>query len=226
MNSLKHFPMDQKRHLGYNLDVGIKLKRKNIPCNIIVSHPICGTDSTLYPIWSSPSHLCITNYVHSPPTINRDHTYHLQRRQHNAFHLRGFKINFGFISIERSLTFSLTMDIFLENVDISNQLISFRIRCRSIQRHTFLIGNVSIGHQVIQMMMSRMQLLLLLWCAIALTWAPVASIDEMENSLTDVHDGIKEQLEQTEGPLLDDEMDNQENVLTQVFTTSLWICSD
>ncbi|XP_029560337.1 olfactomedin-like protein 2B isoform X3 [Salmo trutta] len=67
------------------------------------------------------------------------------------------------------------------------------------------------------MMMSRLQLLLLLWCAIALTWAPVASIDEMENSLTDVHDGIKEQLEQTEGPLLDDEMDNQENVLTQLL---------
>ncbi|XP_036841621.1 olfactomedin-like protein 2B isoform X4 [Oncorhynchus mykiss] len=68
------------------------------------------------------------------------------------------------------------------------------------------------------MMMSRLQLLLLLWCAIALTWAPVASSDVMENSLTDVHDGIKEQLEQTEGPLLDDEMDNQENVLTQLST--------
>ncbi|XP_024291154.1 olfactomedin-like protein 2B isoform X2 [Oncorhynchus tshawytscha] len=67
------------------------------------------------------------------------------------------------------------------------------------------------------MMMSRLQLLLLLWCAIALTWAPVASNDVMENSLTDVHDGIKEQLEQTEGPLLDDEMDNQENVLTQLL---------
>ncbi|XP_036841619.1 olfactomedin-like protein 2B isoform X2 [Oncorhynchus mykiss] len=67
------------------------------------------------------------------------------------------------------------------------------------------------------MMMSRLQLLLLLWCAIALTWAPVASSDVMENSLTDVHDGIKEQLEQTEGPLLDDEMDNQENVLTQLL---------
>lgn len=66
-------------------------------------------------------------------------------------------------------------------------------------------------------MMSRLQLLLLLWCAIALTWAPVASSDVMENSLTDVHDGIKEQLEQTEGPLLDDEMDNQENVLTQLL---------
>ncbi|XP_020322139.1 olfactomedin-like protein 2B isoform X2 [Oncorhynchus kisutch] len=67
------------------------------------------------------------------------------------------------------------------------------------------------------MMMSRLQLLLLLWCAIALTWAPVASNDVMENSLTDVHDGIKEQLEPTEGPLLDDEMDNQENVLTQLL---------
>ncbi|XP_064795349.1 olfactomedin-like protein 2B isoform X2 [Oncorhynchus masou masou] len=67
------------------------------------------------------------------------------------------------------------------------------------------------------MMMSRLQLLLLLWCAIDLTWAPVASSDVMENSLTDVHDGIKEQLEQTEGPLLDDEMDNQENVLTQLL---------
>ncbi|XP_055723260.1 olfactomedin-like protein 2B isoform X3 [Salvelinus fontinalis] len=67
------------------------------------------------------------------------------------------------------------------------------------------------------MMMSRLQQLLLLWCAIALTWAPVASSDVMENSLTDVHDGIKEQLEQTEGPLLDDEMDNQENVLTQLL---------
>ncbi|KAM9460090.1 olfactomedin-like protein 2B isoform 3-T3 [Salvelinus alpinus] len=67
------------------------------------------------------------------------------------------------------------------------------------------------------MMMSRLQLLLLLWCAIALTWAQVASSDVMENSLTDVHDGIKEKLEQTEGPLMDDEMDNQENVLTQLL---------
>ncbi|CAB1326000.1 unnamed protein product [Coregonus sp. 'balchen'] len=66
-------------------------------------------------------------------------------------------------------------------------------------------------------MMSRLQQLLLLWCAIALTWAPVASSDVMENSLTDVHDGIKEQLEQTDRPLLDDEMDNQENVLTQLL---------
>ncbi|XP_024247633.1 olfactomedin-like protein 2B isoform X2 [Oncorhynchus tshawytscha] len=59
-------------------------------------------------------------------------------------------------------------------------------------------------------MVSRLQILLLLWCAVALTWAQDAFSDVMDN-------GIKEELEQTDGPLLDDEMDNQENVLTQLL---------
>ncbi|XP_071233602.1 olfactomedin-like protein 2B isoform X2 [Salvelinus alpinus] len=59
-------------------------------------------------------------------------------------------------------------------------------------------------------MVSRLQILLLLWCAVALTWAQIAFSDVMDN-------GIKEELEQTDGPLLDDEMDNQENVLTQLL---------
>lgn len=61
-------------------------------------------------------------------------------------------------------------------------------------------------------MVSRLQILLL-WCAVALTWAQVSFSDVMDN-------GIKEELEQTDGPLLDDEMDNQENILTQVFRPS------
>ncbi|XP_055738982.1 olfactomedin-like protein 2B isoform X2 [Salvelinus fontinalis] len=59
-------------------------------------------------------------------------------------------------------------------------------------------------------MVSRLQILLLLWCAVPLTWAQVAFSDVMDN-------GIKEELQQTDGPLLDDEMDNQENVLTQLL---------
>lgn len=66
--------------------------------------------------------------------------------------------------------------------------------------------------------MSRLQILLLLWGAVSITWARVALSDVMDN-------GIKEELEQTDEPLLDDEMDNQENVLTQVFTTFLGICN-